>query len=44
MKLSLAGLKVHLAHCCAIPRMGRYFGLSFTATGVPGIVSVPSKH
>lgn len=44
MKLSLAGLKVHLAHCSAIPRIGRYFGLSFTTTGVPGIVAVPSAR
>jgi len=44
MKLSLAGLKVHLAHCSAIPRIGRYFGLTFTASGVPGIAAVPNQH
>lgn len=44
MKLSLAGLKVHLAHCAAIPRIGRYFGLTFTATGMPGIASIPARH
>lgn len=44
MKLSLAGLKVHLAHCTSIPRIGRYFGLTFTPTGVPGIASVPRAH
>lgn len=41
MKLQLAALKVHLAHCANIPRLGRHFGLTFTATGVPGLASVP---
>lgn len=40
MKLQLAALKVHLAHCAAIPRVGRHFGLSFTASGVPAVVAV----
>lgn len=40
MKLSLAALKVHLAHCAAVPRIGHYFGLAFTASGVPAIVAI----
>jgi len=42
MKLSLAGLKVHLAHCAAAPSHGRHFGLTFSATGLPGIAAVPN--
>lgn len=44
MKLTLSALKVHLAHCTAIPRIGRHFGLTFTPNGVPGIAAVPQSH
>jgi hypothetical protein len=40
MKLQLSALKVHLAHCAAIPRIGRYFGIAFTTSGIPAIVAV----
>lgn len=43
MKLSLASLKVHLAHCCA-SRQAHRIGLAFTATGTPTIVPVPGQH
>lgn len=41
MKLQLSALKVHLAHCAYTPRLGRHFGLTFTASGVPGLAVVP---
>lgn len=44
MKLSLAGLKVHLAHCALCPSHGRQFGLTFTISGLPGIAAVPARH
>lgn len=28
----------------ALPRIGHYFGLSFTASGVPAVVAVASRH
>lgn len=40
MKLHLAALKTHLAHCSAVPRIGHFFGLTFTADGVPGVVAI----
>lgn len=40
MKLHLAALKTHLAHCSAAPRIGHYFGLAFTATGIPDVVAI----
>lgn len=43
MKLTLAALKVHLAHCAMSPRLGRRIGLAFTATGTPAIVAAPSR-
>lgn len=39
-KLHLAALKTHLAHCAAVPRIGHYFGLTFTPTGVPRIAII----
>lgn len=39
-KLHLAAVKTHLAHCAAVPRIGRFFGLAFTASGVPGVVAI----
>lgn len=44
MRLTLASLKVHLAHCAAHPGIGHAIGLTFTATGVPGITAVPHAH
>ena len=44
MKLDLSALKTHLAHCAAVPRIGRYFGLSFTRSGVPGIVAIQTPE
>lgn len=43
-RLHLSALKVHLAHCAAIPRIGRHFGITFTASGIPAIASVPQAH
>lgn len=40
MRITLAALKVHLAHCAAVPRIGRCFGITFTHTGVPGVVAI----
>lgn len=42
MRLHLFALKVHLAHCAAVPGAGRYFGLTFTVTGEPRIAAVPA--
>ena len=44
MKLSLAGLKVHLAHCALSPSLGRKIGVTFTASGLPGIAASPAAH
>ena len=41
MKLSIASLKVHLAHCAISPSAGRSIGLLFTTTGNPAVVAVP---
>jgi len=41
MKLDLSALKVHLAHCCADPGIGRHIGLAFTTTGIPAVAAVP---
>lgn len=41
MKLSLASLKVHLAHCALHPSTGRLIGLLFTTTGTPAIATTP---
>lgn len=43
MKLTLAALKVHLAHCAMSPRLGRRIGLAFTSTGTPAIVAAPFR-
>ena len=40
MKLDLSAVKTHLAHCAAVPRIGHFFGLTFTPSGVPGIVAI----
>lgn len=40
VKLNLAALKVHLAHCAAVPRIGHWLGLSFTPSGVPDVVAI----
>lgn len=39
-KLDLAAVKTHLAHCANIPRIGRHFGIVFTASGVPAIAAI----
>lgn len=44
MKLSLASLKVHLAHCANSPRTGHMIGLIFTQNGTPNIVAVPAAR
>jgi len=44
MKLSLASLKVHLAHCALHPTTGRSIGLLFTATGIPAVTASPVHH
>lgn len=44
MKLSLASLKVHLAHCALAPSRGRQIGLVFTPTGVPNVAASPVQH
>ena len=44
MRLHLSALKVHLAHCAAKLGAGRYFGLTFTASGLPGVAAVPSAR
>ncbi len=41
MKLSLASLKVHLAHCAIQPSIGRKIGLVFTADGAARIAICP---
>lgn len=41
MKLHLAALKIHLAHCTAARGIGRIFGITFTATGIPTVAPVP---
>lgn len=44
MKLSIAALKVHLAHCSAYPSARRNFGVMFTASGVPTVGVPPVRH
>lgn len=44
MKITLASLKVHLAHCALHPATGRQIGLAFTASGMPAIVPTPLCH
>lgn len=44
MKLTLAALKVHLAHCSAYRSIGRNFGVMFTATGIPQVGMPTLKH
>ena len=44
MKLTLATLRVHLAHCALHPATGRQIGLLFTRTGAAGIAAVPHRH
>lgn len=44
MKLSLASLKVHLAHCALHPHSGRDIGLIFTVSGVPMVAASPIRH
>lgn len=44
MKLSLASLKVHLAHCALHPGTGRTIGLIFTPSGTPNLASPPAQH
>jgi len=44
MKLTLASLKVHLAHCAISPSTGRSIGLLFSATGIPAIVATPTHR
>lgn len=39
-KLNLAAVKVHLAHCANALRIGHFFGLTFTASGVPDVVAI----
>lgn len=39
-KLNLAAVKVHLAHCANARRIGHFFGLTFTASGVPDVVAI----
>lgn len=41
MKLHLSALKVHLAHCTAARGIGRLFGITFTADGIPTVAAVP---
>lgn len=41
MKLSLASLKVHLAHCALHPATGRSIGLIFTASDIPAVSATP---
>lgn len=43
MRLHLSALKAHLAHCAAVAGAGRYFGLTFTTSGVPAIAAVPTR-
>lgn len=43
-KLHLAAVKTHLAHCAAVPRLGRFFGLTFTPTGVPAIAIIQTPE
>lgn len=44
MKLLVASLKVHLAHCAMHPPVGRLIGLTFTANGQPAVVAAPVRH
>lgn len=44
MRINLAAVTVHLAHCRAIPRIGRHLGITFTASGVPEVVAVPNAR
>lgn len=44
MKLNLAGLKVHLAHCAAYPAIRRNFGVMFSASGIPTVGIPPIRH
>lgn len=41
MRLHLSALRVHLAFCAAYPSVRRGFGLTFSASGMPGIATVP---
>lgn len=41
--IPLIALRIHLAHCCAVPRIGRHLGITFSATGSPEVVSVPQS-
>lgn len=42
MKLSLASLKVHLAHCALHRGIGRFVGLTFTTSGTPNLAGLPA--
>lgn len=44
MTLTLAALKVHLAHCAAYPTIRRNFGVMFTASGIPAVGILPVRH
>ncbi|MGL6245678.1 hypothetical protein [Pseudomonas sp.] len=44
MKLTLAALKVHLAHCSAYPSIRRNFGVMFTASGIPEVGVPPVRR
>lgn len=44
MRLHLSAVKVHLAHCAAVPHIGRYFGIAFSSDGAPAIVMVTARR
>lgn len=44
MKLSLASLKVHLAHCALNPDTSRRIGVLFTASGIPALAAAPVRY
>lgn len=43
-KPPLYALRLHLAHCCASPSIGRHLGVAASPDGTPSVVSVPTSN
>lgn len=41
--IPIYALRIHLAHCCAVPRIGRHLGIAASTDGKPAVVAVPSS-
>ena len=39
-KLDLSAVKIHLAHCANVRRIGHVIGLAFTDSGIPDVVAI----